>query len=108
MVRIPTSREPTPPGEFLQEFIEDLGLSQSEVARRIHVPFQRVNDVIHRRRAMTPSTALRLSKFFGISSAFWMNAQLACDLYDTRQEEEEVLETIEPVGEVGRGTEEIR
>jgi addiction module HigA family antidote len=96
MVRIPTHRAPTRPGEFVQEFIEDLGISQSELARRIHVPFQRVNDVVHGRRAMTPSTALRFAKFFGNSPTFWMNAQLACDLYETQRDEEDVLAEIEP------------
>ena len=99
MVRVPTHRAPTRPGEFLEEFIQDLGLSQSEVARRIHVPFQRVNDVIHGRRAMTPSTALRLARFFGNSPAFWVNAQLACDLYETQRREEHVLAEIRPAGE---------
>ena len=96
MVRIPTHRAPTRPGEFVREFIDDLAISQSELARRIRVPFQRVNDVIHGRRAMTPSTALRLSKFFGNSAAFWMNAQLAHDLYETQRVEEDVLAEIEP------------
>lgn len=98
MARLPTHRPPTPPGEFLQEFLDDFGISQSELARRIHVPFQRVNDVIHQRRAMTPSTALRLSRFFGNSPEFWMNAQLACDLYDVGRREEQTLGEILPVG----------
>ena len=98
MARLPTHRPPTPPGEFLQEFLDDFGISQSELARRIHVPFQRVNDVIHQRRAMTPSTALRLSRFFGNSPEFWMNAQLACDLYDVSRREEQTLAGILPVG----------
>ena len=98
MVRIPTHRAPTRPGEFLEEFIEDLGISQSELARRIHVPFQRVNDVVHGRRSVTPSTALRLSRFFGNSPTFWMSAQLACDLYETQRAEEDVLAEIQPAG----------
>jgi addiction module HigA family antidote len=73
-------------------------MSQSELARRIQVPFQRVNDVVHGRRAVTPSTALRLSKFFGTTAAFWMNAQLACDLYQAEREEGQVLASIQPVG----------
>jgi addiction module HigA family antidote len=97
MVRIPTHRAPTRPGEFLGEFLEDLGISQSELARRIQVPFQRVNDVVHGRRAMTPSTALRLSRFFGTTAAFWMNAQLACDLFEAERVEGEVLAAIQPV-----------
>jgi antitoxin HigA-1 len=97
LVRLPANRPPTPPGEFLLEFLEDHGVSQSELARRIHVSFQRVNDVIHGRRAMTASTAVRLATFFGTTPEFWMNAQLACDLYDALRAEKRVLQRIEPV-----------
>ena len=98
MVRIPTHRAPTQPGEFLGEFLEDLGISQAELARRIQVPFQRVNDVVHARRSVTPSTALRLARFFGNTPAFWMNAQLACDLYEVERTEGRVLAEIQPAG----------
>jgi addiction module HigA family antidote len=98
MIKIPTDRPPTPPGEFVQELLDDFRVSQSELARRIGVPFQRVNDVVHARRAVTASTALRLARFFGNSAQFWMNAQLACDLYETAQRERDELERIEPVG----------
>ena len=98
MRRIPTHRPPTGPGEFLLEYIEDSGVSQSELARRIGVPFQRVNDVIHGRRVMTASTALRLARFFGTTAEFWMNAQLACDLYEAARKERSALERIEPIG----------
>ncbi len=100
MVRLPANRPPTPPGEFLLEFLEDYGISQSELARRIHVPFQRVNDVIHGRRAVTASTAIRLATFFGTTPEFWMNSQLACDLYEALREEKRVIERIEPLGTV--------
>jgi addiction module HigA family antidote len=79
------------------EYLEDAGVSQSELARRIGVPFQRVNDVMHGRRAMTASTALRLARFFGNSPGFWMNAQLACDLYEAALAERGALDRIEPV-----------
>jgi len=98
MIRIPTHRAPTRPGEFLEEFLEGLGISQSELARRIQVPFQRVNDVVHGRRAVTPSTALRLARFFGNSPAFWMSAQLACHLYEAERTEGQVLAKIQPAG----------
>jgi addiction module HigA family antidote len=101
MVRVPTHRPPTPPGEFLQEFLDEKGISQSELARRIKVPFQRVNDVVHGRRALTPSTALRLSKFFGTTAEFWMNAQIACDLYEAERKEGEVLAAIESLASPG-------
>jgi addiction module HigA family antidote len=80
----------------VQEFFEDVGVSQSELARRIGVPFQRVNDVVHGRRAVTASTALRLARFFGNSAEFWLGAQLACDLYEAERRECDVLERIEP------------
>lgn len=98
MTRIPTHRPPTAPGEFLLEYLEDTGVTQSELARRIGVPFQRINDVVHGRRAVTASTALRLARFFGTTPEFWMNAQLAWDLYETARRERRALERIEPVG----------
>ena len=77
MVRIPTDREPTHPGEMLlQEFLLPLGMTQRDLATAMRVPYQRVNEVVRRRRGVTPSTALRLSKFLGTSPDFWMSLQL--------------------------------
>ena len=97
MVRIPTSRTPTHPGEMLlEEFLNPMGLTQRELADNIRVPYQRVNDLVHGRRGITPSTALRLAKFFNMSADFWMNLQLRWDLYFAQQDESNVLETIHP------------
>jgi antitoxin HigA-1 len=53
MVRVPTDREPTHPGEILrEEFLRPMGLAQQEVADAIHVPFQRVNEIVRGRRAI--------------------------------------------------------
>src|SRR4030065_965045 len=77
MVRIPTHREPTHPGEMLlEEFLIPMGITQRELAKEIHVPYQRINEIINKRRGVTPSTALRLAKFFRVSEDFWMNLQL--------------------------------
>ncbi len=90
MVRIPTDREPTHPGEMLlREFLMPLGMTQRNLARAIRVPYQRVNEIVRGRRGVTPSTALRLSKFFGVSAGFWMNLQLRWDLYHTQRRESE-------------------
>ena len=63
MVRVPTHRQPTHPGEMLLgEFLEPMGLSQRELADAISVPYQRVNEIVNGRRGVTPSTALRLSR----------------------------------------------
>ena len=88
MVRIPTHRQPTHPGEMLlEEFLKPLGLTQRELAEAIGVPYQRVNEIVNQRRGITPSTALRLSRYFGTSSGFWMNGQMRWDLYHTQQVE---------------------
>lgn len=98
MVRVPTDREPTHPGEvLLEDFLKPLGLSQQALADALHVPFQRVNEIIHGKRAMSPSTALRLARFFGTSAGFWMNLQLRHDLYKAERSEKEVLKEIEPL-----------
>ena len=66
MIRIPTHREPTHPGEMLlKEFLDPMGLTQRDLADAIHVPYQRVNELVNGRRGVTPSTALRLAKYFG-------------------------------------------
>jgi addiction module HigA family antidote len=81
---------------LLEEFLNPMGLTQRELADGIHVPYQRVNDIINGRRGITPSTALRLAKFFNMSADFWMNVQLRWDLYFARQDENKILDTIYP------------
>ena len=98
MVRIPTHREPTHPGEMLlAEFLEPMGITQRELAASIHVPYQRVNEIVNKRRGVTPSTALRLAKFFGMTEDFWMNLQLRWDLYGAKQSEAKELGSIRPL-----------
>jgi len=82
MVRIPTSGPPTHPGEMLlEEFLKPLGISQTELAAKIGVSYPRVNELIHGKRGITPDTALRLEQLFGMEAQFWLNLQLAWDLY---------------------------
>lgn len=97
MVRILTSRTPTHPGEMLlEEFLIPMKLTQRQLADGIHVPYQRVNDIINGRRGITPSTALRLAKFFGMSADFWMNLQLRRDLFLAQQDDTSILKEIQP------------
>jgi addiction module HigA family antidote len=97
MIRVPTHRTPTHPGEMLlEEFLVPMGLTQRELAQAIRVPYQRVNDLINGRRGVTPSTALRLGKFFGMSAGFWMNLQLRWDLYWAEEAEKQDLAAIKP------------
>ena len=98
MIRIPTHRTPAHPGEMLlEEFLKPMGLTQRDLANAINVPYQRINEIINGRRGITPSTALRLAKAFGISSDFWMNIQLRWDLYFANQSESDALDDIKPL-----------
>ena len=102
MIRVPTDREPTHPGEMLlEEFLRPMGVSQQQLAKSIRVPYQRVNEIVNRRRGITPATALRLGKFFGNTAAFWMNLQLRWDLYTAQSHERDVLRKISPLHPVG-------
>ena len=98
MVRIPTHREPTHPGEMLlEEFLKPMGITQRQLSDAIKVPYQRVNEIINGKRGITPSTALRLAKYFGTSEDFWLNLQLRWDLYKAIRKEKEVLKGITPL-----------
>jgi addiction module HigA family antidote len=81
---------------LLEELLTPMGLSQRELAEALHVPNQHINKIINGRRGVTPSTALRLAKFLGMSADFWVNLQSRWDLYHARLEESEALEAIRP------------
>ena len=83
---IPKHRKPTHPGEILlEEFLEPMGLSQVELARRMGVPVQRVNTFINGKRDVTAETAILLGRVLKTSPEFWMNLQDARDLYEARE-----------------------
>ncbi len=97
MIRVPTRRPPTHPGEMLlEEFLTPMGLTQRDLADAIHVPYQRINEIVNERRSVTPGTALRLAKFFRMSADFWMNLQMRWDLYWAQQAEQQELKSIRP------------
>lgn len=98
MIRIPTHRTPTHPGEMLrEEFLIPMGISQRQLADAIESSYQRVNEIVNGKRGITPGTALRLAKFFGMTPDFWLNLQLRWDIYHSQQTEQPVLERITPV-----------
>jgi len=97
MVWVPANRTPTHPGEMLcEEYLDPMGVTQRKLAQEIHVPHQRVNELINGKRGVTPSTALRLGKCFGTTSGFWMNLQLRWDLFLAQGAEALQLEKIQP------------
>jgi antitoxin HigA-1 len=99
MIRMPKNRPPTHPGEMLaEEFLKPLGMTQVELANRIGVPFQRVNQIVNRRRALSPDTALRLARLFATSPGFWLSLQQRWDLYEaSRSAEARQIGRIRPV-----------
>lgn len=99
MIHVPTHRAPTHPGEMLlEEFLTPMSLTQRELAAAIQVPYQRINEIINGKRGVTPATALRLARYFGMSAGFWMNLQLRWDLHHAQRAEAEVLATIQRYG----------
>jgi len=72
---------PIHPGEILlEEFLKPMEISQYRLAKDISVPPRRINEIVHGKRAISPDTALRLSRYFGLSERFWMNLQARYDL----------------------------
>ena len=72
---------PIHPGEILlEEFLLPLGVSQYRLAKDICVPARRINEIVHGKRAISADTALRLSRYFGMSDRFWINLQARYDI----------------------------
>ena len=89
---------PIHPGEVLeQDFLVPMGLTQYRLAKAIHVPPRRINEIVQGKRAVTADTALRLSQYFGNSAQFWLNLQSDFDLEMARDAiGAELAETIQP------------
>ena len=84
---------PIHPGEvLLTEFLQPMQLSQYALAKAIGVPARRINEIVLGRRSITPDTALRLSRYFGLSERFWLNLQTRYDLEMAKDRLDERLE----------------
>jgi addiction module HigA family antidote len=80
-LRIPLGAAAVTPGEILaEEFLEPLGLSHRELARRMGVEPMRVNEIVRGKRSITAETAIKLGQVLGTSARFWMNLQSNYDL----------------------------
>jgi addiction module HigA family antidote len=84
-----------------EEFLEPMHLTQRDLADAIHVPYQRINELVNGKRGITPSTALRLAKFFDMTADFWLNLQLRWDLYHAQRKEAEALTKIQAIQRAG-------
>ena len=89
--------DPVTPGELLlEEFLTPMGISQYRLAKEIDVPAQRISEIVSGRRAITADTDLRLCRFFGLSSGYWLRAQAAHDTEVAERELSSVLKRIKP------------
>jgi len=92
------TQRPIHPGEMLREdFMPDYNLSVTAVAEALGVTRQTINEVLRERRAVSPSMALRLARYFGNTPEFWLNAQRAVDLWDAEQSNKKELGRIRPL-----------
>ncbi len=85
------------PGEVLrEEFLKPFGISAYELAKRLHVPAPRVNDIVLERRGISADTAVRLSRFFGTTEQFWLNLQSAYEVSRVMANQADEIERIQP------------
>ena len=87
---------PHPGGILYEEFLRPTGLSQNALARAIHVPPRRINELVLGKRAITADTDLRLARYFGVSEGFFLGLQSDYDLLERRREIQAELDSIEP------------
>lgn len=84
---------PIHPGEILmEEFLKPMGISQYKLAKDISVPARRINEIVQSKRSITPDTALRLSRYFGLSERFWINLQAR---YNLEAEKDKLMDRLE-------------
>ncbi len=85
---------PVHPGEILrEEFLLPLGISQYRLAKEVHVPARRINEIVLEKRSISADTALRLGRYLGTTAQFWLNLQARYDLELAREGIKEELET---------------
>jgi antitoxin HigA-1 len=86
------------PGEILrEEFLKPMEMSAYELAKRLHIPPPRINDIVLERRGISADTAVRLSRFFGTTEQFWLNLQDAYEVSRIKIEKADEFKRIEPL-----------
>ena len=90
--------EPPKISEILwEEFMEPLHISAYRLAKDIHVPVPRIQDILHDRRKITADTSVRLGRYFGVSSRYFLNLQNDIDIRNIEREEKATLDTIKAI-----------
>ena len=95
---LPKDRQPTHPGEILRyEYLDELNMTQQQLADSIGITRVRLNEIILGKRAITPDTAFRLAKFFNTTPEFWIGLQTNFDMWNTLQSRKKEYDTIRPL-----------
>ena len=95
---LPKNRQPTHPGEIIRyEYLDELNMTQQQLADAIGITRVRVNEIILGKRSITPDTAFRLAKFFNTTPEFWMGLQTNFDMWNTLQKRKKEYEIIQPL-----------
>ncbi|MCR4633591.1 MAG: HigA family addiction module antidote protein [Erysipelotrichaceae bacterium] len=81
---------------LFEEFMKPYGISAYKLAKDVHVPVSRIQDILHERRRMSADTSLRLAKYFGVSDDYFLNIQNEIDMRNTREQIEKDIESIIP------------
>lgn len=88
-----TKRKPFTPGEILlEEFMQPLNLTPEQMAKKIGVPVQKINEIVNTQEKITPDIAIRFSRLFGTSIEYWLNMQLKLDLWHIINDKEKYQE----------------
>ena len=81
---------------LLEEFLQPMNISAYKLAKEIHVPVSRIQDILHNRRKITPDTSLRLAKYFDVSDRYFLDMQIDIDMRETKEQIAEEIEEIRP------------
>lgn len=81
---------------LLEEFLQPMNLSAYKLAKELHVPVSRIQDILHNRRKITPDTSLRLAKYFEVSDRYFLDMQIDIDMRETKEQIAEEIEGIRP------------
>lgn len=95
---------PIHPGEILrEEYLVPMNMSAHALAKALHVPPARINEIVNERRGITPDTALRLARYFGTDALSWLNLQTSYDLKKTEKTEwQHIKKEIQPSAHLGK------
>lgn len=91
-------RKPTHPGEILaKEFLESLGITQSQLAKELNTTFRTINQIVNEKRNISPEMAIKLARYFGTSEELWLNLQNQYDLHNVKKKRRDILKGIRPL-----------